>query len=786
MSFLSEVGILISNTLIVNRLGAAEYATMYFWAISLSMIFYIVFSAFKESAVRVFYGVVLAALLGNSIYFYYAPDTDFALKAFIVSFFLVDFIGPNVFSGVLISNSSPTVFREVFQKMLSLQLFARILGSLTMASLSHFDSAGSAIYIFWFVLAAHAFSLVKVVTLSRQEAKALEVKPSWRQMKSAFTFLFNNPFIRLVLQISILANAIRILVDYFYLQKVGSFFVGTSEVGTFLSTVSLATIVLVYIFQSAIGKKLVLSKNLGLLYSIQPIGIILLGVLTVIVPGIAVPVLLMIFTQCSGRGIQLPLFRQSMVALPKELRSSVMFILSIFLSGTGLGVTAVLSATKNYVHFNALVFTLFAVSIILLLIVTKLDSFYVKNLWSSYKEMREGQWLERRLGQSQSPFHLVTQMSMIALEETQEDNPFDEDKTRTAPAKSEEHNPLKRLSNLLRTDPRHEEVKNLLTFCLSNERVSISTKRILLRRVYEACYDREVLKVASEFHKDLLFSEEPKEILEGIRLAETLGHKRLKKILRPHLHSKDALVVQAAEMAFATETLMESLPTAHLSSITIRKLRSVARDFIETGEEAKFFTKMEWLLQNQNEKRVRAVIDTLYHPKFSMVRENILLCIDVKAERFTIFPLLRQMFNMDYSDGQEVRWALRRIGFEEEKALVFIEVNRILSTLLEKSFTIWDKAKFDDHKLKNLFLQALFLEEWVDSMYVSISYFTHTIKDLMVSEGQQREMLASIHLEYLKRNASYPVWKAIMNQNATTTDWALAKKELTRLLVNAS
>lgn len=784
LSFVSEVGLLLSNSLIVNKLGAGEYANIYFWSILSSMGFYILFSSVRESTIRVFYGLILFVLLVNSILFFQYAESPIILKAFVISFFLMDFIGPNVFSGVLMSNSSPGLFREVFQRILSIQLFARIIGAFSMTLLSYSDLTAYAIYIFWLVLVIHGFCLVRVVYLAHGSQK-IDVKPSLNQIRRASTFLFNNHFIRLVLQISILANVIRIFVDYIYLQKVGTSIVGSNQVSAFLSSVSLFTIICVYLFQRLVGKRLVISKNLGMLYSIQPLGVIVFGLSVILVPGIVLPVALMVFAQCSGRGIQLPLFRQSMVALPKDLRNSVMFIISIFLSASGLAVTAILSVTKDVAPPEFLLLSLIAVGILLLLIVTRLDSFYVRNLWSAYKEMREGQWLERRIGHSQSPFHLVTQMSMISLEETQDEDPLEEDRPRkTTPTTVEDHNPLRRLSNILRVNPRSEETRGLLNFCLTNDRISISTKRILLRRVYEACYDKEILKTASEFHKFLLSSDEPKEVLEGIRLSETVGMRRLKRILLTKTKAKDALVVQAAEMAFATETFMETLPTKKLSSITLRKLRSVARDFIEMGEDAKLFTKMEWLLENESDKRIRGVVDILYHPRFNIVREQILTGIDHRKQEFSIYPLIRQMFNWDYIDGHEVRWTLRRIGYAGQRELVFREINSVLSVLLENKFCVWNPEKFQNMRLRNMFLHILFLEEWVDSLHSSVSYFTHTIKDLIHLDGQQKEMLSSIHLEYLKRNASYPIWRVLLSQNMRDADWIRAKRELTNLLVS--
>lgn len=394
-----------------------------------------------------------------------------------------------------------------------------------------------------------------------------------------------------------------------------------------------------------------------------------------------------------------------MVPIPRRQRGTIVSLISIVVAIVTMVTSGVMALLKDSLHLQDFLFLLLLLAASILFVITSLDSYYIRNLWSFFQEARSGSWQDEPQSEA---------LSAVALNE---DGPTSEVSASTSAADLAFH-PI------------------LVTYAYSQ--------------------DPEKLKVAVEEHRGLLGSADPKMLLPGLQLCFASDFPWLRyNLSMERSGSGDEAVGRYVKNASDINEEFSNLPG--YSSVFRRRIRAFAMELHEAGND---LTALRTLTKFDDRAASESLVAVLVELKFASLRHVLFKCINNSERNATVEPLISRMYELDYENAQLVRDALEQLRFGRKSHEVRVAIEAHLSAL--KSQDSNTKRKPIERISQSEFMHTLFLEEYRLYSAESDSALTRTIGEFPRLSADESAILIDMHVSALKKSELFSSWQALM------------------------
>jgi hypothetical protein len=724
-SLFTNASIIFINSVFVKTVGGKSYSQLFFFASLASLIYYIYFAIRGEKeAFRIYKLVLGLALLVSVLCFLepmmpvLTPFNTLLLYIFGVTVMVVDLIGTTLGPIVLQLTVNPAMFRDVYQKIVTSELVARVTaaGLIWLLSVNHWSTFYYPVA--WITLLVHLFLFTVTIwrmrgTHAGQKATSpKDVATIKKNISKSFRFIVSNPMVRAAMSIMVWGHVTKFVVEYLFYQAADAKFASARQVASFVSVTTMTMILLSLVVQHLVGKRLTERLQLSTLFTFQPVNILVLGCVALVAPPFWPLVLMMVTYNVINRSIQLPISRQLLVPIPRKQRATIVSLICILMSVSTLVASGAMAALKNVLHFQDFLVILLVLGTVIFFLITGLDSFYIRNLWSSFRESRSGRWQDEPVSES---------LSSVELESAAT---YDE---------------------------------------IAPHRMTVDLKSERILSAYASSYDREQLAAVSQEHIRLLRSPQVPLILFGLRICFLAGFPWFNKRLISAASDKDKRVREFAEIAIEINDKFKGY--AGYTSIFRRQIKTLALEFLEDPAQHTFVEKLLSLLKLPDHTAAQSIVSALSDRRFIELRDVILACIteDFMGTRFTLQPVIQHMFASEYDAAHHCRELLEQLSFGKNRPEVMKSIEDNLGRLKANAIKFGaDQTEEDEAKLQR-FMHTLFAEEYRLCRQSLDRALTDTIAEFRSPSTEDNAMLIDMHLEFLKRSELFGSWQALMS-----------------------
>jgi hypothetical protein len=732
------------NSVFVNTLGGKSYSDLFFFASFFTIIYYVYFAVAGERKAYLLYKTVLGLSLIGLALFFAQPLAAPVLYYFAVAVVVVDLIGTNLGPIVLQASVNPAIFRELFQRIVSVELLARISAAGFVCLLSQFHLPRLYFVLAALTLVAHFILFDRALrhiadhekeTDAKKSGngqsepeksdseKSAKVQPGGKQsaafiesISSSMRFILSNPLARIALTIMVWTHVTKFLVEYLFYQVAAANFQSASQIASFVSATVMTMIVLSLLVQRAVGKKLSERLQLSTLFSLQPINILVLGSIALLGKPFWTLVILMVTYQCINRSIQLPVSRQCLLPVPRAQRGSIASLISLSMAVAALVTSGMMSALKSALSLQDFLILLLLLSGMLFFLITRMDAFYIRNLWSFYRERRSGTWSDMPPASELCPDEMG--LSTPATDAS------DGESAQTAPA-----------SDSILQD-------------------------------YANCYERSSLASASAEHRRLLRSKQTKSVLQALRVSFISGFPWFASIYSKFQSSPEKEIQDFAVRALRVNTVFARLPA--YSSRFRRKIRTLALEFLEDEPQESKFLSLQNVLQLSDHAAAELLVEALASSRFKDMQTQLLHCLGSESSQLSLNPLIENMMAASYSNATKFRELLEHFSEAKLNTELLEKIKPGIEALRQSSFSVWSAGATPAGTEKDLkiFKHLLFLEEYRLCRHKLDKAFTDTISEFSALGEHEKMLLADMHLEYLKASEFFADWVELIQKKA--------------------
>ncbi|MBK9143089.1 MAG: hypothetical protein IPM23_11370 [Candidatus Melainabacteria bacterium] len=720
-SIFTNASLIFANSVFVKSAGAENYSRLFFFASLATLVYYIFFALRGDKQAFSVYKTVIWITLTVSVLCclepFWPPLEPFnipLLYLFAVSVIVLDLIGTTVGPVVLQLSVNPAIFREVYQKIVTAELLARIsaAGLIWLLSsyhlLTYWYPAG------WVALMIH-FALFNVMLyrLKNVEKESGHQRSVSHDFASAvgksLRFIFSNPMVRIAMIIMMWGQVSKFVIDFLFFQVADANFSSARKIAAFMSCTTMIMIVLSLAAQHLLGKRLTGRLQLSTLFSIQPVNMLILASAALLAQPFWPVVLLLVTFNIVNRSINLPVSRQCLVPIPRDLRSTIVSLICIALSISTLIASGALAALKGVLHLQDTLVLLLVLGGSIFFLITGMDSFYIRNLWSFYRETRSGHWQEEPVSESLSEAELD---SAGVVED------------------------------------------------LSRQLSDLKSHDVL--DVYAVSHDRDELADATGKHRRMLGSADAGVVLNGLRICFAAGFPWFAPVYRRFLSHPSLPVRDFAGLAIRVQSEYAGL--TGYSSVFARRLKSLALELLEQDPGGATAERLKTLLLLPDHNEAEAMAAALSDPRFGNLRPVLLDCIVEDGSRLSIDPLLDLMINSSYTCAARVRMLLEELPFARSGPELesFVERNLACMSRDEIALPASVSDELRDAGMFELFLHVLFADEFRLCYGETDRVLTDTIGEFASLPAEDMAMLVDMHLEFLKRSAYFKAWRDLM------------------------
>lgn len=711
------------NSVFVKAVGGKNYSQLFFFASLASMVYYFYFLAHGDRKAYGVYKIVIVLTLIASVLCFLepfwpvlVPYNNLLLYFFAVSVVVVDLIGTTLGPVILQLSTNPAIFREVYQKIVTAELLARVSAAalIWVLSVNHW-----LVYWYpvgWITLIVHFFLFnVTIARLRRVEKKqnlAIDDMPVVQKVKKGLKFIFSNDMVRAAMIIMIWAQVTKFVVEYVFYQSADSVLPSARRIAIFVSSTTMAAIVVSLLVQSLVGRMLTSRLQLSTLFSFQPLNILIMAGMALIFQPFWPVVLLLVTYNVINRSIQLPVSRQCLVPVPRRQRSTIVSLICIFMSAATMIASGIMATLKEVLHFQDFLVVLLVLGSVIFFLITGLDSYYIRNLWSFYRESRSGRWQDEPVVESLSPVEL-------------------------------ESNPSGEVEVVSET----------------GDTASIKSHAVL--EVYSVSFDKTELASATRAHRSLVRSVNDEVVLIGLRICFISGFPWLNACIEQSLDRGSSSV-----KGFAGAAVKVNEEFGHLSSyrsVFVRQIKGLALEFTEEDSESDV-KKLKSLLNLDDRPAAESLVAALCEERFKDFRDVLLNCITDDGKRLTLSPVVMRMYRSDYETAHHCRELLARLWFGKNSPELRHAIESNLSSLNKHKLALFSKEPGKERDAVELqrFMHTLFAEEYRLCPNELDRTLTDTIREFSVIEAEDTAMLVDMHLEFLKRSDLFRSWQALM------------------------
>ena len=413
----TSLSLIFVNSVFVKVVGGKNYSPLFFFASLASVVYYFFFALVGDKKAFGVYKIVIALTLTASILCFseqrlpaLEPYNKAILYFFAISVVLVDLLGTTLGPVILQMSVNPAIFREVYQKIVTADLVARIsaAGLIWFLSINHWLEFW---YPFgWVALSVHFFLFnTTVVRLRLVEQKSTIKKddsPVLKKIEKGIKFIYSNDMVRVAMLIMIWSQVTKFVVEYVFYQAADTGLSSARQIAIFVSGTTMVAIILSLVLQPIVGKRVTSRLQLSTLFSFQPLNILILAGIALVMPPFWPVVSLLVTYNVINRCVHLPVSRQCLVPVPRSQRATIVSLICICMSTATMLISGIMTGMRESLHFQDFLVVLLILGSGIFFLITGLDSYYIRNLWSFFREARSGRWQDEQMEDNLSAVEL--------------------------------------------------------------------------------------------------------------------------------------------------------------------------------------------------------------------------------------------------------------------------------------------------------------------------------------------------------------------------------------------
>ena len=721
-----------ATSLFVKVVGSKGYSQLFFFA-SLASLSYYIYFALRGHKDKEPYNVYRAVLIFTAIASFgcflepfvdvLKPYNELLLYFFVVSVMTVDLVGTTLGPMVLQASVNPAIFRRVYQHIITQELVARILAAGLVWLLSQFHLL---VYLYpfaWAMLITH-FILFDL-TIWRMRVSELKMRslpekdvPPLETVANSLRFVFENQLVRVAMTIMVWSTVTKFVLENLFYQVADANFGSARQIASFVSAMTITIYVLSLALHHVINRTMNTRLQLSSLLSVQPINVLIFGGLALLFPPFWPVVILMVTYNIIHRSIQLPMSRQCLVPVPRMRRGTIVSLISIVVSIAALITSGGMAVLKNVLHLQDFLFFLLFLGSAVFFVVTSLDSYYIRNLWSFFQETRSGNW---------------------------EEEPHSEN-----------------LSTVDLTQDTGTELSAVASYADLNSHPILAS--------YAESTTESALLTATQEHRRLLQSANPQLLIDGLRICFITGFPWLERSLAQAANHADLKVRNFAKIALRINEEFAEL--AGYSAIFRRKIKAVAMDILENESSSDSIDELKNILYYPNHDSAEAVVCALGDARFHDLRELIFDCVQDQGAQLTVEPIIARMYECSYDEASAYRQLLEQLYFGKESRELRKAVEMNLADMKQNELVIGSEASEEKNNQTpeapgqlaqlNRFMHTLFLEEYRLSPGDLDEALVGTIREFPILSSDESAILVDMHLSFLKKSELFNSWQVIL------------------------
>lgn len=719
----TNTSLIFVNSVFIKAVGGENYSQLFFVATLVSLSYYVYFAIRGDKKAYNVYEIVLGLSLIASILCFFEPFTstltpynDLLLYFFAVSVVAVDLIGTSVGPVILQLSVNPAIFRDVFQKIVTSELVARITSAGLVWILSYYHALEYCYPIAWVTLIAHFLLFKVLVTRLKRVEKESEEKVEEINVKDKITraakFILSNSMVKTAMTLMMWGHASKFVIEFLFYQSADQSFDKPSEIASFISGTTMVMILLSLMLQPTLGKSIIRKFQLSTLYSIQPVNILILGSLAILINPFWPLVLLLVTYNIINRTIQVPISRQCLVPIPRNERSTIVSVIYIMMSASTMILSGIMVSMKDYLGLQDWLIMLIVLGAIIFFVITGLDSYYIRNLWSFYREARSGRWQDEPQSENLSTVAVYTER-----------------------VKKEE-------STLLTDDARSQEIL----------------------KTYAYSYDEKELEDATNKHKAFLHSDKEELLILGLKICFIAGFPWLEKyILEARNHSSKS-VNDYANLLVDLNNQFKSL--SGYNAVFRRRLKSLTLEFSLQSSNEFQTENLNNLLNLPDEKVTQSIVRLLKNTRYADYRIKILSCISDRGKKLDLEPLIDYMYQSSFQEAVLYREVIEKLSLDRNDPRLLARIKKNIDTFKRSDLAFWNESGIEGRQSKDLtrFMHTLFLEEYRLCPEELDHTVTDTIGEFVNISVEDLTSLVDMHLEFLKRSDNIKAWRQLFSR----------------------
>ena len=488
------------------------------------------------------------------------------------------------------------------------------------------------------------------------------------------------------------------------------------------------------LFQHLVGKNLTKRLQLTTLFSLQPINILILGCAALFVAPFWPLALLMVTYSTINRSVQLPVSRQCLVPIPRPYRATIVSLISILAAVCQLLLSGAIIALKGVLHLQDFLVILIVLATLVFLLITRLDAYYIRNLWSLYREARSGRWQDKTVADRLSAAELDTSIGAY-----------------------EEGGVQSNVQAVAYENVQVDAQKSIPELQTARD----VTLHALLRS-YASSYIREELTATTDDHRRLLHSGKEDLTLLALKICFISGFPWFKPIIARSLLHDLPPVREFAKLAAQVDALFEGL-RGYTSSFR-RRIKTLALEFLEQNAPTEYIQKLQTLVKISDRDFAESYLAVLSDARFKDLREVLLRCISVEETQFSLKPIFDHMLALDFKSGATCRLILQLLEFGQNDRTLLDVVNANLAALKREHLCLWsDPVRSNQNSNQTeRFMHTLFIEEFRLYPKELDQAVVDTIGEFTSVSREDSAILIEMHLEWLKKSELFPSWQKLM------------------------
>lgn len=364
---------MIANSFFITSVGGEQWSKLNFWIQSLTIAIFISFIFARDKRSYEIYAGVLLLIAISSVGLFVWEDSHLLVYGMAALVLTSDLLGNMVNNNILAGIFSRAVLRDLDQSVIPADLAGRLVGAGMIELASYSGLSQHFHYLLWALVFLHACFFIGIVRFwGNHRRPEHEDDGSTNElghigMNRVVRYALTSTIVQVSLLFMIWNQCVKYLTQALYFSAANHLQDGLKDTSQFLSQINIITIVVTYLFQQLLGRKLVDNKSMGYLFRFMPIGFLCLAAATLVFDVYWTIVLQFIFFTVVNKVINAPMTRQYLFLIPKPLRGKSYILITVIASFFLILISGATAIFEEYIGLSQLMVSLVVVSVLILL-----------------------------------------------------------------------------------------------------------------------------------------------------------------------------------------------------------------------------------------------------------------------------------------------------------------------------------------------------------------------------------------------------------------------------------